>query len=182
MPDIVTANDNDEVIGSAKRVEKYSLGAGVYYRMSVLWVVNDKGQVLLAKRAATKDSNPDKWGPSAAGTVEVGETYESNVYKEAEEEIGLTGFEFAELYTSKGYKGIAKLFAVRCNWPIEKFTKQDEEVAALKWADLTELQKDAAANPDKYVNNFAESMKDLSKMSKRFSSISVSKQKSHYFG
>jgi isopentenyldiphosphate isomerase len=161
MADIVTVNENDEVIGSVKRSEKYSLGNGVYFRMTALWVQNDKGQVLLAKRTMTKDSNPGKWGWSVSGTVDAGETYESNIYKEAEEEIGLTGFKFTELFGVKGYKGLGRVFGVRCNWPIEKFTKQDEEVDALEWVDSDKLAEDVVSNPDKYINGFAKSVSAL---------------------
>ena len=50
--------------------------------------------MLIAPRVLTNDKDPGKWGPAAGGTLEISETYESNAYKEAEEEIGLTGVEF----------------------------------------------------------------------------------------
>ena len=51
-------------------------------------------RVLIVERqtAFDKKYDPGKWGPSAAGTVEEGETYQSNIIKELQEEIGLETF------------------------------------------------------------------------------------------
>ncbi len=48
-----------------------------------MWLRNSLGQSLLAKRSASKELDPSKWGPAVAGTIEAGQTYESNIYKEA---------------------------------------------------------------------------------------------------
>ena len=81
-------NENDEIIDYKPRNEiDYKKD---YYRIGCLWLTNSKGEVLLAQRLLTKDKDPGMWGPSAAGTLEKGESYESNIYKEAEEELGLS--------------------------------------------------------------------------------------------
>ena len=59
-------------------------------RVSAIWLVDSDGNILLAQRAFSKKVDPGKWGPSVAGTVEKGETYEENIIKESKEEIGLT--------------------------------------------------------------------------------------------
>lgn len=43
----------------------------------------------MARRAYTKKHDPWKWVPAVAGTIEEGETYEADMIKEAEEELGL---------------------------------------------------------------------------------------------
>ncbi|OGI73354.1 hypothetical protein A3E33_02000 [Candidatus Nomurabacteria bacterium RIFCSPHIGHO2_12_FULL_40_77] len=58
-------------------------------RSSSLIIFNEKGEVLLAKRSKNKKNSPNVWGPSAEGSLEEGDTYESNAIKEAEEEIGI---------------------------------------------------------------------------------------------
>ncbi|NND64799.1 MAG: NUDIX domain-containing protein, partial [Gammaproteobacteria bacterium] len=86
---ILVVNEKDEVIG-----EKYRRDMDYdqdIFRSSVLWLTNSSGEVLLAKRVMTKKKDPGKWGPSVAGTLEVGETYDSNMVKEIQEEIGLGG-------------------------------------------------------------------------------------------
>src|SRR6185503_1888906 len=58
-------------------------------RGSALWVINEKGEILLAKRSKKKWNLPNVWGPSVAGSIEESESYEYNVVKEAQEEIGI---------------------------------------------------------------------------------------------
>jgi hypothetical protein len=85
-PRIVIVNENDEIIAHK---ERGTLIQKDIYRVSALWVKNFKGDILLAQRKFTKSHDPGKWGPAVAGTVDEGETYEQNIIKEAEEEIGL---------------------------------------------------------------------------------------------
>ena len=83
---ITIVNDQDEIIGYKKRG---TLVQADIYRVAALWVTNSKGEILLAQRQLGKRHDPGKWGPAVAGTVDEGETYESNIIKETEEEIGL---------------------------------------------------------------------------------------------
>ena len=83
MPSLITiVNEEDEIIGHKDRT---SLDHETdIYRVAALWLTNSTGEVLIAQRALSKESSPGKWGPAAAGTVEEGETYESNIVKEVE--------------------------------------------------------------------------------------------------
>ncbi len=146
------ADENDQLIGHKLRSEiDFNKD---YYRVGCLWLTNSKNQVLLAQRKLTKDKDPGKWGPAAAGTLEKGETYESNIIKEAEEEIGLINTEFKLIQKIKlinPRKSFLSLFHGICDWPVDKFRPQPEEVEKLEWIDLDKLTKDVVDNPDKYV-------------------------------
>jgi len=151
-------NDQDEVI---KVVDCDELDqSNDNYRVSALWVVNNSGgecDVLIAQRNFNKLHHPGLWGPSVAGTVEEGETYTENILKEAAEEIGLIDLEPIELHkekTTEGYKHFTQWFLAFCDWPIEKFTKQDEEVEAIKWMPIDELIDDVGSHPEKYLPSF----------------------------
>ena len=145
-------DEDDNIIGHKPRNEiDYTKD---YYRIGCLWLKNSKGEVLLAQRLLSKDKDPGKWGPSAAGTLEEGETYESNIYKEAHEELGLTGVDFtpiAKLKLEKPRKSFLQLYAGVCDWSADKFIPQPEEVEQVAWVDVNELKKDVEANPDQYV-------------------------------
>lgn len=91
---IIIVNENDEIIGCKERGE---INQSDIYRVSALWIQNPKGDVLLAQRKLTEDNDPGKWGPAVAGTNDEGETYESNIIKEAEEEIGLKDCDFQKI-------------------------------------------------------------------------------------
>ena len=81
---IVDENDVLKCIEDSKNLDE-----GDIWRISALWVKNSKGEILLARRSYSKRLSPGKWGPAAAGTLEPDETYDSNILKEAKEEIGL---------------------------------------------------------------------------------------------
>ena len=155
-------DDQDNVIGSKLRKEiDY---AHDRYRASGLWVTNSAGQILIAQRLMTKDKDPGKWGPAAAGTLEVGETYESNIYKEAEEEIGLTGYVFTpslkmRFDTPRMY--FVQWFTVVCDKPEDEFISQPSEVERVRWIDREELIQDVRANPDKYVASIPRVLNEL---------------------
>jgi isopentenyldiphosphate isomerase len=59
-----------------------------------LHLFNSKGELFLQKRAKTKDLLPGKWDTSVGGHVSPGEDSEEALKREAEEELGLKGFEY----------------------------------------------------------------------------------------
>lgn len=150
MMQIVDADDN--LIGHKKRNE-VDYGNEIY-RSSALWIVNSLDQVLIAQRKLTKDRDPGMWGPSVAGTVEEGETYESNAYKEAEEEVGLTGYNFTKIDKVKiddARHQFMQWYIVKVDESAEYFTPQPEEVEQVTWVYIDELQNDVQQNPQKYI-------------------------------
>lgn len=149
---IQIVDDHDKLIGIKERKEvDYK---NDIYRVSALWLTNSKGQTLLAKRAAVKDKDPGKWGPAVAGTIDEGETYDDNIYKEAMEEIGLEGADF-----TKGLKiRITQPRNYFCQWyfvtldrEADTFVMQEDEVDELEWVDIEQMKWDLRTNPDKYV-------------------------------
>src|SRR5690606_2120587 len=145
-------NDKDEIIGHKLRHEidwKKDI-----YRIGAVWLTNSKGEVLLAQRLMTKDKDPGKWGPAAAGTLEEGETYESNAYKEAEEEIGLTGVALKQGPKQRLYEprqAFCQWYLAKVDKEVSEFTIQEDEVEQVAWVNPEELKKDLQSNPDKYV-------------------------------
>lgn len=148
---------NDELVGHKLR-DEIDFNNDIY-RISALWLTNSKDEVLMAQRVWTKDKDPGKWGPAAAGTLEEGETYETNIYKEAEEEIGLKGVTL-ELGPKQYFDSPRQAF---CQWfkgvtdkSPDEFILQEEEVEQVAWVPKAQLKKDVAENPDKYVPSMSE--------------------------
>lgn len=146
--DIIIVDGRDNIIGHKPRC---NIVPKDIYRVSALWVKNSKGDILLARRAYTKSHSPGKWGPAVAGTNDKGETYTSNIIKEAEEEIGLKDHDFKKLHKVK-LKGRYVFF---CQWyfatvdkQLTDFTIQEEEVAEIRWFRKDELEKELETNPD----------------------------------
>ena len=158
MIQIVDAND--QIIGHKERSEVDH--DRDIYRISVLWVINSNGQVLLTQRSWNKDKDPGKWGPAVSGTLEEGETYESNIYKEAEEELGITDFNFKlgpKLKVEKPRKYFGQWYLCVIDKETDSFKPQPEEVENVKWISKKELIIDFAQNPENYFSGMSQVIK-----------------------
>jgi isopentenyldiphosphate isomerase len=149
---IQIVNDQDEVIGTKERAEiDYQTDI---YRVSALWLTNSIGQTLLARRALIKDKDPGKWGPAVSGTIDEGETYDQNIYKEAMEEIGLEGVQFTKgikMRITHPRQYFCQWYTIALDRDVSSFTMQAEEVDALEWVDIEQLKSELASNSNKYV-------------------------------
>lgn len=136
------------------------------YRVAVVWITDIRtGDVLITQRNWSKHNDPGKWMAGASGTVEKGETYESNIEKETEEELGLKGIVFTKgpkVFIDDGkHQFFAQWFRGSINKDTEKIVIQKEEVETYRWVALDELKADVLNNPDKYVPSMADDMRAL---------------------
>ena len=153
-------DQNDNVIGYKERGQ---LEPGDIYRISALWVINSKDDVLLARRVLTKKNDPGKWSTGVAGTVENKESYEENIVREAQEELGITGIHFQigpKLFVEDNGLGqgfFCQTYVAKLDWPIEKFKPLADEISAIKWVRADELQRQAATSPELFTAGFQNS-------------------------
>ena len=158
---LCTLVDKDDTVVGYK--ERDQVEPGDIYRITSLWVVNSKREVLLAQRVMTKKNDPGKWGPAVAGTIENKESYDEGVAKEAREELGITDVEFItgpKLFIKDNGYGMGyfcQTYIAKLDWPTEKFKAQAEEVAAIKWVAVPDLQRQVAAHPEQFTASFATS-------------------------
>ena len=158
---IPIVDENDSVIGFRDRNDR---DVNAIYRVSSLWITNSKGEILLARRAWTKSHDPGKWGPAVAGTVEEGETYESNIIKEAEEELGLKNIKaiLGEKHRKKTkWNYFSQQFNLVLDKDISEFKVNKDEVAEIKWFTIEELKKELKDHPDNFLKGIHERMKEL---------------------
>lgn len=150
---IIIVDGNDNVIVYK---ERESLEVKDIYRVSALWLTNSKGEILLARRALAKAHSPGKWGPAVAGTVEEGETYDSNILKEAEEEIGLKNVKFkkgskSRILLAGRPRYFLQWYLLEIDKPAEEFKIQKIEVEEIKWFSKDELREKLQMNPDEFI-------------------------------
>ena len=153
---IPIVNEQDEIIGYKDKKDRNKTEIT---RITGLWLWNERGEVLLAQRAFDKKIHPGMWGPAVAGTVEEGETYESNIIKEAEEEIGLKDLKpklGPKLRRNTAHSYFAQWFVCTINsdYPL---VKQDSEVEAIKWFNKEELFKALEKKPEIFLFSMKES-------------------------
>ncbi|MBL9114475.1 MAG: ribosomal RNA small subunit methyltransferase A [Verrucomicrobiaceae bacterium] len=113
MFDVV--DENNRVIGQQPRGKVHA--EGLRHRAVHIFVLNKRGDIYLQKRSHLKDVHPLVWDSSAAGHLDVGESYATCAIRELEEEIGIrvpetekladipaterTGMEFVELHLAR---------------------------------------------------------------------------------
>jgi len=153
---IIIVNEHDEKIGLK---ERGTLKQHDIYRVSALWITNSNGDILLAQRSFNKKNDPGLCGPAVAGTNDEGESYESNIVKETEEEIGLTHTPFKKAFKNfrEGeHRYFAQWFVAVVDKEIGEFTIQEEEVEQIKWFPRKELILELESNPEKFLKGLKE--------------------------
>lgn len=138
--DIVDENGN--LTGEVMEREKAHELNLLHWEISV-FLINDKKEVLLQKRAATKKMNPNMWG-SCAGHVDSGEGIEETALRELEEEIGIK-FSIDDLHvleemqvTKKEINShLTRVYYVYYNG--NDFKIQTEELSEVKWFNIEDV-------------------------------------------
>lgn len=160
MANVIIVNENDEIIGSKARNDRNQKDI---IRVAGLIVYNSQNEVLVAQRSLNKVNDPGKWGPSVAGTVEEGETYVSNIIKEAKEEIGLI-IDEQELrieqhsYQETNHRYFSTLFSVVVDKSISNFVIQKEEVREISWIPIQRLIKWFETSPRDFIPTFSKTI------------------------
>ena len=155
MTKIIIVNDQDEIIDAKDRD---ALNPQDIYRVSALWITNSRDEILLAQRHHNKKHNPMKWGPAVAGTVEEGETYEENIIKEAEEELGLKNIKpvlSRKTKSDQKYIHFTQLYTLKLDKDIKEFKIQEDELEGIKWFTPKELEQDLKEHSEIFLSSVA---------------------------
>jgi isopentenyldiphosphate isomerase len=128
-------------------------------QVAMLWLVNDKGELLLARRADHKAQDPGLWGPSVTGKVEAGESFEEAAVREAEEELSLKPgtytsrylFETDFLHPDGGLRKF-EVFVAKISDKVAADLEFDaNEVAEIKWMTMEEIKQLLKGKPGEIV-------------------------------
>ena len=84
-------DEEGNIIGAATRGECHD-GSKKLHPVIHLHVFNSKGGLYLQKRPEWKDIQPGKWDTSVGGHVDLGESVEIALKREAQEELGISDF------------------------------------------------------------------------------------------
>lgn len=118
-------------------------------KVAVLWIMDESGEVLLARRALHKAQDPGVWGPAVTGKLESGETFDQALVREVEEELGLTTQDYTPRFLFKtDYHhpdGEVRRFGIYLTtFPrakTELIQVDPKEVAGVQWFKAEELKQ-----------------------------------------
>lgn len=163
---IIIVNQKDEPIGVKKRGD---IKSDDIFRVSALWIINFKNQILITKRSVNKKSDSGKWGPAVSGTVAQYEDYFDNITKEAKEELGidLKKYNFKEIdkirNPSHEHNFFCQWYLLKDELDIEAFIIQNDEVDKVMWIDRDIFKKKLNHNPERYTMNMLDHFAILEK-------------------
>jgi mutator protein MutT len=129
-------------------------------KVAILWLINEKDKVLLSQRAAHMSTDANMWGPSVSGKVDTGETPEQAAVREASEELGIGPTEVIPIHHlhdgthshNDGRLREFSLFYVSVESTLTNKMKLDpNEVAAVKWISIKDLEKTFVEKPETII-------------------------------
>ncbi len=152
---VIVVDKNDRIVTHKHKSE---LEFEDIMRVTGIWIENELGEILLAQRVFTKKYDPGKWGPAAAGTVDEGETYLSNITKEVDEELGISLKEkdikhLKTYYEETTHKFFVALFYIKIDSKT-KFYLQEDEVLNIQWISKDNLKEKIKNEPEYFIDGF----------------------------
>ncbi len=135
---------------------------GLYHASVHIWFYTKKGEILIQKRAKSKDTFPGLWDISVAGHIGAGESAENSAIRETKEEIGLSisknDLEFIGHYMAKKTptpyihdNELHYIYLAKLSYSITTLTPQEEEVSDLVLIHLETLRNNVQ-NPEQNKN------------------------------
>ena len=125
---------------------------GDWHKAVHIWIINNNGEVLLQRRCATKDSNPNMLDISSAGHLSAGDDSLEGALRELKEELNLE-IKPEDLQFVKTLKRSSKytetfinnefddLYIVRTDKKIEDMKFQEEEISEIMYVPYKQFKK-----------------------------------------
>lgn len=144
-------DENGNKIGKTKlRSEVHR--DGDWHKAVYIWIINDNGEILLQRRCATKDSNPNMLDVSCAGHLSAGDDSLSGAVRELKEELNIDARP-SELKFMKTIKRSSKytdtfvnnefddLYILKTDRKIEDMEFQKEEISEIFYVSYKDFKR-----------------------------------------
>ncbi len=154
---VVLVNPDDQVLGLMEKQQAHI--NGLLHRAFSVFLFNEKGEMLLQKRASEKYHSPNQWTNAVCSHPRNGETYLEGAKRRVKEELGI------EVELSEKFHFIYKADVGGNLWEHELdhvftgfynagFTLNKEEVEEVRYISMQDLDKEIAEKPDTFTEWF----------------------------
>lgn len=154
VSDIILVDEDDNQIGTAKKMQVHE--DAKLHRAFSIFVFNDKKQMMLQKRAASKYHCPGLWTNTCCSHPKPGEETKEAAHRRLKEEMGFDcnlEEKFSFVYRAEFDNGLAEheydhvFFGSYNKNPVLNKDEADD----FKWIDLKHLKEEIEKNPDNYT-------------------------------
>ena len=155
---VVLISENDEVLGLMNKLQAHE--NGILHRAFSVFLFNDKGEVLLQKRAAEKYHSPNQWTNAVCSNPREGETYLEGAQRRLKEELGIEAMEltpkFHFIYKADvgGNLWEHELDHVFTGTYNGDFSLNEEEVSEIRYITMQALDQEMESNPENFTEWF----------------------------
>lgn len=141
---------------------------GLWHRTVHVWLTTPSKDILLQKRAQSKQTHPGLWDMACAGHISAGESSMEAARKEMSEELGVTireedlSFLFSiknETIHDKGRyidREIHDIYLATCEFHLSDFTLQPDEVDDVRYISFIDFQAMVTRKDPALVPHFSE--------------------------
>lgn len=154
---VVVVSENDEILGLMEKMEAHE--NGILHRAFSVFLFNDKGEMLLQKRASGKYHSPNQWTNAVCSHPKIDETYLEGAQRRLNEELGIT----ANL--TEKFSFIYKADVGQNLWEHEldhvftgnyegSFVLNNDEVSEIRYISMQQLDEEMNENPEKFTEWF----------------------------
>ena len=115
---------------------------GKFLLVVVVWMQNDKGELLMQQRSFNKETAPGKWA-TTGGHPKAGENSVEGIVTEIKEEIGITvnKEDLKLISTIEQEQNIVDIYYMKANYCISEMTLQEDEVEKVEWMSLDKIEE-----------------------------------------
>lgn len=154
---VILVSPEDKVLGVMNKLEAHQ--KGVLHRAFSVFLFNDKGDMLLQKRADCKYHSPQKWTNACCSHPREGETYKDAAIRRLYEELGISTEiteKFHFIYKANVGQGLweHELDYVFVGNYEGKFHLNPNEVSEIRYISWENLEQEINENPENFTEWF----------------------------
>ena len=134
---------------------------GDWHKTVHIWLINDKNELLIQKRSASKETFPNLWAISIAGHVQADEDSKEAALREIKEEIDIEISEEDLIYMfsirrNQEYNGgmlhvLDDVYLLRHNLDVQITNIQEEELSNIRFINYKELERNLIEQNPSFV-------------------------------
>jgi isopentenyl-diphosphate delta-isomerase len=152
---LILVDESDRGVGHLSKLLCHA-GRGILHRAFSLLIFNDRNELLLQQRAASKRLWPLYWSNSCCSHPRHAETMEAAIQRRLWEELGLRcplhflfKFQYQAQFDATGAENeLCSVFIGRSNTPV---TISRDEILAWRWISPDALQREMTAAPGNFT-------------------------------